>query len=290
MRPSFNPRFEVCGFHPEEIVARRRDLNPGAKCLYDRMVRWARLTDGARPNERAGEVWRSRETMAEELGKSPKQVGRYLNMLKVARLIDWYSRDGRKSNTYVFLIHPDFEQAYLAANRGTRAAVDGTVASFQAIPNNTRRQALTGHERPVKSGLKGHPCPTNQKEVNQKKQPLGSGRSKQLLTEDWGEQEQLRFFGEQFWPSWPRKVARLAAEKAWLEQASTEEQARRIVKALHDQLPQLTRQLQYCPYPAKWLSGRRYQDEGAWPGIEVEAGTNSTIPAKWTPPWEETDA
>src|SRR5258708_37808349 len=65
----FNPRCQSCGFHPEEIVARRHDLTDGQKWLSDRLVRWARPNDGARENERAGEVWRCPANMAEELRK-----------------------------------------------------------------------------------------------------------------------------------------------------------------------------------------------------------------------------
>jgi len=111
MKPGdvFNPRFEACSVHPEEVVSRRRDLTDGQKYLYHRLVGWARSTDGHRPNERAGEVWRSHDNIAIELGKSSKQVGRDLAKLESERLISHHKRDGRKSNTYVFLFHEDFE-------------------------------------------------------------------------------------------------------------------------------------------------------------------------------------
>jgi len=111
MKPGdvFNPRFEACSVHPEEVVSRRRDLTDGQKYLYHRLVGWARSTDGHRPNERAGEVWRSHDNIAIELGKSSKQVGRDLAKLESERLISHHKRDGHKSNTYVFLFHEDFE-------------------------------------------------------------------------------------------------------------------------------------------------------------------------------------
>ena len=71
---SFNPRYEVCGFHPEEIVSRQRGLTSSQKLLYSRLVRWARNHDGNRSNERAGEVWRSHENMAAAV---ESQLARY---------------------------------------------------------------------------------------------------------------------------------------------------------------------------------------------------------------------
>src|SRR5690242_5042731 len=94
----FNPRFEACGFHPEEIVARRRDLTVGQKWLYDRMVRWSRASAGERKNERAGEVWRAHDNIGFELGKSAKQIGRDLARLEAVGLLRHRVRDGRKSN------------------------------------------------------------------------------------------------------------------------------------------------------------------------------------------------
>ena len=71
----FNPRYEACRFFPADIVDRRNDLNASQKLLFRR---WARFKDGERYNERAGEVWRSEENMAGELGKSLRQISRVL--------------------------------------------------------------------------------------------------------------------------------------------------------------------------------------------------------------------
>ena len=260
---TFNPRYEACGFHPEEVVGRRRDLSEAAKRLYDRLVHWARLTSGERANQRAGEVWRSKENMAEELGKSERQVCRCLARLKAAGLIGWHYRDGRKSNTYFFLFHPDFERAGF-----TDKTVVGsnfvTSASVQAIDSGSGRPALNGHLCPVGPDLNGHQCPPNQEVPNQKKtSSLGSARLKQSPTKEstWGVKEKRRAFDEKFWPLWPRKVAKADAERAWLRQATSPGLAEEILSALRIQVQRLAAHLEYCPYPANWLNGRRYDDD-----------------------------
>lgn len=88
----------------------------------------------------------------------------------------------------------------------------------------------------------------------------------------WGKTEKLRAFADSFWPAWPRKVAKAAAEKAWLKHASTPELADKIVRAARDQGPQLTKNgLEYCPYPATWLNDRRFEDEPVTPdSVEPE--------------------
>jgi hypothetical protein len=179
MKPGevFNPRFEACGFHPEEIVSRRRDLTDGQKWLYDRMVRWARASDGQRPNERGGEVWRSKKNIGIELGKSEKRVSRDLAKLESERLISHRKRDGRKSNTYAFLFHEDFEGTPMSA----QAEFERTRMSAQKAGEAPPAENLNGHLRPVRTDLNCHPCPSNQEVFNQKEHAHSedSGRLKE---------------------------------------------------------------------------------------------------------------
>ncbi|HEV2201724.1 MAG TPA: hypothetical protein VGR73_18035 [Bryobacteraceae bacterium] len=167
MKPGqpFNPRFEACGFHPEEIVARRRDLADGQKWLYDCMVRWARASDGEREKERAGEVWRSRENMASELGKSAKQVGRDVARIEVAGLMTHRKRDGRKANTYVFLHHIAFVRTSTSSQTEGRGEIEPTPVTGQTTDPASSCPVVIGRPRPVRSDLTGHARPTNQKEL-----------------------------------------------------------------------------------------------------------------------------
>jgi len=172
----FNPRFEAFGFHPEEIVARRPDLTPGQKFLYDRLVRWSRSANGERNNERAGEVWRSKENIAQELGKSAKQIGRDLAKLEAVDLVGHRFRDGRKSNTYFFLFHRSFESATpdskiertpVSIQNVSPSEFERTSESCKSGGAESKHSNLNGHPRPVTSILNGHRSPSNQKVLNQ---------------------------------------------------------------------------------------------------------------------------
>jgi hypothetical protein len=187
MKPGepFNPRFEACGFHPEEIVARRRDLTAGQKLLYDRLINWARSLDGDHANQRAGEVWRSQDNIATELGKSSKQVCRDIAKLESVGLLGHRIRHGRKSNTYFFLFHPDFQNASRShgsdrtstfGQTSDRDGFERTSESVQTAGPASGRSDLSGHPRPVTSSLNGRSCPPNQQVVNQQLHTHGGSR------------------------------------------------------------------------------------------------------------------
>src|SRR5689334_24824264 len=89
----FNPSHKACGFYPPDIVGRQTDLTDGQKRLYERGVRWAG-TNGA--------FWYSFETMARELGKSPRQVKRDMAELEARGLIRHERRGRRITNLYRF--------------------------------------------------------------------------------------------------------------------------------------------------------------------------------------------
>ena len=161
----FNPRYEACGFHPGEIISKRHELTDGQKLLYDRMARWARAKNGRRDNERAGEVWRSHENMARELGKSARQIRRDLNILESAGLIKHRSRDGRRSNTYVFLFHPWLERE--SVPNQVRDGAERSPVSARVDAAEPECPIAAGPPRPLKLDLSGHLRPANQKTSNQ---------------------------------------------------------------------------------------------------------------------------
>lgn len=64
-----------------------------------------------------------------------------------------------------------------------------------------------------------------------------------------------------FWTRWPRKVAKLEAQKAW-DQVVTPEDEEAIHAALDWQVPILERRdPERIPHAATWLRGRRWDDE-----------------------------
>ena len=92
----------------------------------------------------------------------------------------------------------------------------------------------------------------------------------------WGTKEKRRAFIEGFWAVWPRRIAKAAAEKAWCKLANSPGVADRIIAAVRAQLPALSKDLQFCPYPATWLNEKRYEDDPA------EAWRPATLPSPLT--------
>ena len=68
-----------------------------------------------------------------------------------------------------------------------------------------------------------------------------------------------------FWVRWPRKVAKLEAQKAW-NQTVTPEDEEAIQKALDWQVPIFERRdPERIPHAATWIRGRRWDDEPPTP-------------------------
>jgi hypothetical protein len=112
---------------------------------------------------------------------------------------------------------------------------------------------------------------------------LPPGKTLEPPAKAWGLSEKKRAFQEEFWPLWPRKTAKGDAEAAWRKHATSRERADSIIKALGVQLPQLSAARMsddgkdYCPYPASWLNGKRYEDDP-----EVQPGrSNGSIYADY---------
>lgn len=64
-----------------------------------------------------------------------------------------------------------------------------------------------------------------------------------------------------FWIRWPRKVAKLEAEKAWKHTVTPEDEAP-IQAALDWQVPMFEqRESEHIPHAATWIRGRRWEDE-----------------------------
>ena len=65
---------------------------------------------------------------------------------------------------------------------------------------------------------------------------------------------------DDFWAVYPRRVAKLAASKAWAKLTSADQiaacQALPVHRALWSE-----RSLEHVPHAATWLNGRRWEDE-----------------------------
>lgn len=71
-----------------------------------------------------------------------------------------------------------------------------------------------------------------------------------------------------FWQLFPRKVAKLAAQKAWKRLSPDAALVEQIMAGLRAQWGVFTRKIKegnggYVPHPATWLNQRRWEDEAA---------------------------
>jgi hypothetical protein len=133
---AFNPWRKVCGFYPPDVVARQRDLTDGQKRLYERGVRWA---------GKNGTFWRSFRTIAEELGKSVRQVKDDMAKLEEKRLIE-HTRRRRQSNVYRFLWHRIFEVHYAAHQDGNLEVRDSPLEVQDRVKNGPLKVQPTALE------------------------------------------------------------------------------------------------------------------------------------------------
>jgi hypothetical protein len=124
---AFNPYRKLCGFYPPDLVGRQRDLTDGQKRLYERAVRWAGTN---------GSFWRSFANIAEELGKSVRQVKDDMATLEQKRLIG-HTRRRRRSNVYHFQWHPIFEVQPTARQAGSLKVQNSILEVQDTVKNRS---------------------------------------------------------------------------------------------------------------------------------------------------------
>jgi biotin operon repressor len=145
----FNPGKGSCGFWPEDIVDRQRDLGDGPKRTYRRLRSYA---------GKNGSCFPSQQTLAGDLGKSERQVRRDLDELEAAGLIGSKSRDGRRSNTYLFLWHAMFEQTHTS---GQASDLSGHSCPINKASVSQPEPNVSARGRTDMTGVTGHGCPPN---------------------------------------------------------------------------------------------------------------------------------
>jgi len=92
-----------------------------------------------------------------------------------------------------------------------------------------------------------------------------------------GQQEPLPITFDDFWALYPRREAKKDARKAWSQISAGREIE--ILTALAAWRPTLIQRGDYCPLPASWLRGERFEDE--LPGSSTHAShAPAAIPAK----------
>jgi hypothetical protein len=108
----------------------RRELSQGAKLAYARLCQYA-----AKDGTDEGTAWPRRETLADELGVTARQVDRYLKELENNKLIHVDRPGLTKSNRYRFPTHtwmPVPESTYMSTQESTHtSSQDSTDTSTQ---------------------------------------------------------------------------------------------------------------------------------------------------------------
>ena len=64
-----------------------------------------------------------------------------------------------------------------------------------------------------------------------------------------------------FWAAYPRKVAKKAAEKAWLRLKPDTKLSYAIIESVKAHMANGWRETQFIPHPATYLNGERWNDE-----------------------------
>jgi hypothetical protein len=76
---------------------------------------------------------------------------------------------------------------------------------------------------------------------------------------------------DKFWKSYPRKIAKPSAIKAWKKLKVTEVILNQMISAINVQ-GLASRDQQYIPHPATWLNDRRWEDEITQPNVNATMG------------------
>lgn len=193
----------------------------------------------SRRANRDGESWPSYQTIAKDLGIGRSTAIRYTRDLVDAGYLRVETRTGdRGPSSNVWVIPPEYRRT---------PPVEGAGGSVTVIPpsiNLTPPPVSNRHHPSVKSGPKV--------DTEKKKKTLAGGDA--------------RF--EEFWATYPRKVAKAYAREAW-RKGRCDEQADVIIAKLATK-PFAHTDAQYIPHPATWLNAQRWLDED--PAVADDSG------------------
>lgn len=95
---------------------------------------------------------------------------------------------------------------------------------------------------------------------------------------------------ETWWKSYPRKIAKVPAKKAFKTARKTAD-LQTLISAIENQAPRLmAKGVDFCPYPSTWLNGQRWLDETPAPAAEPRPNgwmqAERKIPESWLEPEE----
>jgi hypothetical protein len=173
-----------------------------------------------------GQCWPSHQSISEEADQSPRSVRRRLDELEQAKLIKRKRR--RRASTIFTLNMPGLRVANSVHPRGLRTATAGHSRNLRTAKSELRT-ATVGRQNPQYE-------PSIRKTLRHR---LDDGFSK-------------------FWESYPRKVAKKAAEKAFARAVEETTLEQMLAALVIDK--QGWKEERFTPHPATWLNQGRYLD------------------------------
>lgn len=235
----FNPYKMFHGSWVPNWLMATKLITPGAKLCYARLARY---------NGKNGNCFPTIDTLADETGSSDRQVKRYIKELKKQKLLASEKPHFGASSTYIFLWHSLMESEI------EKQPADNSQSGHMWPNREDSNRAISGTAKgPHMALLGGGSLCTLRESEEESHVPC-------VLSD----KERLEKESTEIYQAYPRKVARPAALKA-------------IVKALA-KIPFVTllektqlfsaawvgapkEELVYCPHPATWFNGERYNDD-----------------------------
>ena len=139
--------------YPPAVFGRLYDISDGVKRLYDVLYRRVGQNDAC---------WPSFASLANDLGKSERQVRYDLKKLASLSLIKTEWRTGRRSNTYRFLWHEMFERQSIAGqDNGSLTASRQSEPQSTTDDVNNEGPSIAARERQDTANLNGNGLPGN---------------------------------------------------------------------------------------------------------------------------------
>jgi uncharacterized protein YdaU (DUF1376 family) len=174
----------------------------------------------------------------------------------------FYEADGRLHNSKVDEKRPDIEhwkaERSESGRKGAWRRWHGSAMAQPLTPEcATTSTSTTTTTEPAISPSEEEYKLTN---IRAPKGAQESAKFSLPKTKPSGDDRQAEWF-DAFWKPYPRKVGKLDAEKAFKKCIRSEEDFQNAMAALQSQMPKLTADLNFCPYPAAWLRKGHWANE-----------------------------
>jgi hypothetical protein len=266
----FAPQRQFLGYVVPLSVAAHPDLSQLAKHLYGRLAMYAGKKSHCNPGL---------NTLAADLGSSEDAIGRALAELKSARLIRRRRMGPNRAECGMVwneILRPSLrckESAELRIQpQGNDSAETRSPDSGQLRNQEEPEKQTTPQKRGRDSAFT--PRAIRMKRFSKEINTRTAQKNAQCVDSDFSLTEwspkvsktelAAKWFDEEFWPAYPRKVARCRARKLAVAIATTEAARTEIMIGLRRHLPKYAQtEERFIPHPTTWLNEERWKDEVA---------------------------